>query len=152
MNTAVQLPCGWPVPVGRYIVNLTLCLLVLLAGCNTSGTSRRAAKMTDFRVGDIYELRQEAFILAHTGMLMAVQEAQRKRAAEVEALLETGTRFAVRQIILVNYHGTVPRTDVYAEIVSGPMAGRVVNLRTASIQQPGTGATQRDPAVLGLVH
>ena len=126
-------------------------MLILLASCKTSA-SRDTAKMTDFRVGRVYQLEQEAFILAHTGLLMTVEEAQQKRPAAVESLLAPGTQMTVRQIVLVNDRSSGPRADVYAEIISGPRAGRVVNVRTASLRDSATGATRRDPAVLQMVH
>ena len=103
--------------------------------------------MTDFRVGNVYQLRIPAFILANSGLLVTAHEAQQKPPEEAEALLEPGTYLKVRQIKFVDDRKTGRRTDIYAEIISGPRNGRVVNLRTASLQDPATGATHRDRGV-----
>jgi len=41
-----------------------------------------------------------------------------------------------------------PRTEIYAEIITGPRTGRIVNLRTVSLSDGAPGTTRRNPAVL----
>jgi len=122
-------------------------LLLLLNGCQTRDMSREPRNVTDFRVGNVYQLKVPAFLLAHSGLMMTMEEARHRPSAEAEALLEPGTYFKVRQIVSVNDRGTGPRTEIYAEIISGPRTGRLVNLRTVSLTD-GTGMTRRNPAVL----
>lgn len=127
---------------------LLLVLLVsLLTGCQTRDMSRQPRNVTDFRVGNVYQLKVPAFLLAHSGLMMTMEEARQKPSAEAEALLDPGTYFKVRQIISVNDRATGPRTEIYAEIISGPRTKRVVNLRTLSLTD-NTGMTRRNPAVL----
>jgi hypothetical protein len=134
-------------PARRGITLLAIALLSLLAGCQTRDVSRRPGELTDFRVGQVHQLKVRAYILAHTGLVMTMEEARQRPPAEAEALLEPGTYFKVRQIISANDRAAGPRTEIYSEIVSGPNKGRVVNLRTASLED-GRGATRRNPAVL----
>jgi hypothetical protein len=129
------------------VVILIVLLLSLFTGCTTHDMSRHPGEVTDFRVGQVYQLKVRAYILAHTGLVMTMAEARQRPPAEAEALLEPGTYFKVRQIVSVNDRTAGPRTEIYSEIISGPNKGRVVNLRTASLDE-GRGTTRRNPAVL----
>ena len=135
---------SWPVRVATF---LALLMSLFLTGCQTGDTSREAAQQTDFRVGHVYQLKVPAYLLARSGLVMTVAEAQRRPSADAEAVLEPGTYFKVRQVVAVNDRTAGPRTEIYAEIVSGPRTGRVVNLRTASLTDGPPGTTRRDPAV-----
>jgi hypothetical protein len=129
-------------------VTLFAVLLVsLLSGCQTRDVSREPRNVTDFRVGNVYQLKVPAFLLARSGLMMTMEEARQKPSADAEALLDPGTYFKVRQIVSVNDRATGPRTEIYAEIISGPKTGRVVNLRTVSLTD-ATGMTRRNSAVL----
>jgi len=131
------------------VLVLALLPVILFSACssNNSDSRPREVQMTDFRVGNVYQLKVPAFILANSGLLVTAQEAQQKPPEQAEALLEPGTYFKVRQIKCVDDRKGGPRTDIYAEIISGPRNGRVVNLRTASLQDSATGGTRRDRAV-----
>jgi hypothetical protein len=132
---------------GPGLVFLAALILSLLSGCQTRDMSNRSGLVTDFRVGHVYQLKVRTFILARTGLLMTMEEARQQPPAEVEALLEPGTYFKVRQIVSVNDRASGPRTEIYAEIISGPRNGRIVNLRTVSLTD-SSGMTRRHPAVL----
>ena len=110
--------------------------------------SSQPAQVTDFRVGHIYQLKVPAFVLAKTGLVMTADEASHRAPAQAEALLDPGTYFKVRQIVSVEDRDAGPRTEIYAEIITGPRTGRVVNLRTASLSDGAPGTTRRNPAVL----
>lgn len=125
-----------------------LALLFLLTGCTTHDMSSHPGQVTDFRVGYVYQLKVPAFVLAHTGLVMTAEEARKREPAQAEALLDPGTYFKVRQIVSVKDRETGPRTEIYAEIITGPRAGRIVNLRTASLGDGPPGTTRRNPAVL----
>ncbi len=131
----------------RSFTFLALVMSWLLTGCQTGDTSREAAQQTDFRVGHVYQLKVPAYLLAGSGLVMTVAEAQQRPSAQAEAVLEPGTYFKVRQVVAVNDRAAGPRTEIYAEIVSGPRTGRVVNLRTASLTDDPPGTTRRNPAV-----
>ena len=45
-------------------------LLSLIAGCKSREMSAQARKITDFRVGQVYELKMHAFIITGTGLVM----------------------------------------------------------------------------------
>jgi hypothetical protein len=127
---------------------LFVSLLFILAGCQSGDTAREAAQRTDFRVGHVYQLKVPAYLLAGSGLVITVAEAQQQPAAQAEALLEPGTYFKVRQAVFVDDRSGGPRTEIYAEIISGPRVGRIVNLRTASRTDGPPGTTRRNPAVL----
>ena len=128
-------------------VLLAALILSLLSGCQTRDMSDRSGLVTDYRVGHVYQLKVHTFILARTGVLMTVDEARQQPPAQVEALLEPGTYFKVRQVVAVKDGTGGPRTEIYAEIISGPKNGRVVNLRTISVID-AAGITRRHPGVL----
>jgi hypothetical protein len=88
-----------------------------------------------------------AYLLARSGLVMTVAEAQQKPSAEYEAVLEPGTYFKIRQVIFVDDRAGGARTEIYAEVISGPRTGRVVNLRTASRTDGPPGTTRRNPNV-----
>ena len=131
----------------RAINFLVVLLFSLFTGCRTGETTRESAQRTDFRVGHVYQLKVPAYLLARTGLVMTVAEAQQRPSVQYEAVLEPGTYFKVRQVIFVNDRTGGARTEIYAEIVSGPRVGRVVNLRTASLTDGPPGTTRRNPAV-----
>ncbi|HEY0548393.1 MAG TPA: hypothetical protein VGF13_02260 [Verrucomicrobiae bacterium] len=133
--------------VRRSAAYFAIFLLGLFAGCRTGDTTSEAAKQTNFRVGHVYQLKVPAYLLAGSGLVMTVAEAAQRPPAQAEALLEPGTYFKVRQVVVVNDRAQGPRTEIYAEIVSGPRTGRVVNLRTASLTDGPPGTTRRNPAV-----
>ncbi len=126
---------------------LAVLLFTLLMGCRTGGTTHESAKQTNFQVGHVYQLKVPAYLLAGSGLVVTVADAQQRPAAQFEAVLEPGTYFKVRQAVFVNDRAGA-RTEIYAEIVSGPRTGRVVNLRTASLTDGPPGTTRRNPAVL----
>ena len=126
---------------------LTLMILSVGVGCSTRDMSNRPGQVTDFRVGHVYQLKVRTFVLAGSGLMMTMEEARQQPPAQVETLLEPGTYFKVRQNVSVNDRATGPRTEIYAEIISGPKTGRVVNLRTVSLTD-ASGMTRRNPAVL----
>jgi len=132
----------------RAITILAVLLFSLFTGCRTGETSHESAQRTDFRIGHVYQLRVPAYLLARSGLVMTVAEAQQRPSAEYEAVLEPGTYFKIRQAIFVNDRDGGARTEIFAEIVSGPRTGRVVNLRTASLTDGPPGTTRRNPAVL----
>lgn len=131
----------------RAINFLVVLVISLCTGCRTGETTRESAQRTNFRVGHVYQLKVPAYLLARSGLVMTVADAQHKPSAEYEAVLEPGTYFKVRQVIFVNDRAGA-RTEIYSEIVSGPRTGRVVNLRTASLTDGPPGTTRRNPAVL----
>jgi hypothetical protein len=103
---------------------------------------------SDYRVDSLYQLKAPAFIMSKTGLVMTVEEGRARGVNDVEAILEPGTFFIVRQILPVK-DSEEPRTEIYAVISSGPKKGRVVNLRTASLADSGPrGYTRVNPAVL----
>jgi hypothetical protein len=124
---------------------LALCWM-LLSGCATRDMSQDPRSVTDYRVGNVYQLKVDAFLLSKTGLLMTMEEAGKRPEAGVEAVVPAGTYFKLRQIVSVR--GDEPRTEIYAEIITGPNTGRVVNLRTASLTDGERGTTRRDPTVL----
>jgi len=115
-------------------------------GCNTRDMSGRPSQVTDFRIGQIYQLKVPAFVAAKTGLVMTLENSGAHPPVEGDVPLEPGTYVTVRQIISVN--DRQPRTEIYAEITTGPNKGRVVNLRTASLGDGPPGTTRRNPAVL----
>ena len=119
---------------------------MLLCGCATRDMSQDPRSVTDYRVGNVYQLKVDAFLLSKTGLLMTTEEAGKRPEAGVEAVVPSGTYFKLRQIVSVR--GDEPRTEIYAEIITGPNMGRIVNLRTASLTDNQRGTTRRDPAVL----
>jgi hypothetical protein len=126
--------------------HFALCWMLLLSGCATRDMSQDPASVTDYRVGNVYQLKVDAFLLSKTGLLMTMEEAGKRPEAGVEAVVPAGTYFKLRQIVSVR--GDEPRTEIYAEIISGPSTGRIVNLRTASLTDSQRGTTRRDPAVM----
>jgi len=92
--------------------------------------------MTDYRVGQMYQLKVPAFIMVNNGLLMTVEEGRARGVTEVEGIIDPGTFFTVRQIVKGKDRDQ-PTTEIYAEISSGPKKGRVVNLRTASLGDRG---------------
>ena len=118
---------------------------LLLTGCRTHDMSSHPSKVTDYRIGQMYQLKVPAFV-GKTGLVTTVEESRGRPPADVELALDPGTFFTVRQVILVN--DRQPRTEIYAEIATGPHKGRVVNLRTASLGDGPPGTTRRNPAVL----
>lgn len=131
----------------RAITFLAAVLFSFFTGCRTGETTRESAQRTDFRVGHVYQLKVPAYLLARSGLVMTVAEAQQRPSAEYEVVLEPGTYFKVRQVVFVNDRAGGARTEIYAEIVSGSRTGRVVNLRTASLTDGPPGTTRRNPAV-----
>ena len=123
-----------------------LLVLLLLTGCRTRDMSGNPSKVTDYRIGQMYQLKVPAFVVGRTGLVMTVEESRGHPPMEIEFLLEPGTFFTVRQVISVS--DRPPRTEIYAEIATGPHKGRVVNLRTASLGDGPPGTTRRNPAVL----
>ena len=125
-------------------------LLVLFwfvsAGCKTRDMSRHPSRVTDYRIGQIYQLKVPAFIVGKSGLVMTVEGSDAHPPREGDVFLEPGTYLTVRQVIAVK--DRQPRTEIYAEITSGPNKGRVVNLRTASLGDGPPGSTRRNPAVL----
>jgi hypothetical protein len=128
----------------RLLGNAIGVTLLLLTSCQTRDDSRQ---FSDFRVGAIYQLKVPACVMAHTGLVITLEEARQRAPAEMESLLEPGTFFKVQQIVAAKDRASGPGTEIYSEIVSGQNKGRVVNLRTAS-REDGRGVTRRDPAVL----
>ena len=124
---------------------LTLCWL-LLCSCATRDMSQDPRSVTDYRVGNVYQLKVDAFLLSKTGLLITKEEAGKRPEAGLEAVVPAGTYFKLRQIVSVR--GDEPRTEIYAEIITGPNTGRIVNLRTASLTDSQRGTTRRDPTVL----
>jgi hypothetical protein len=118
----------------------------LVTGCRTGETTLESARQTDFRVGHVYQLKVPAYLLAGSGLVMTAADASQRPSVAAEALLEPGTYFKIRQVIAVNDRAGA-RTEIYAEIVSGPRTGRVVNLRTASLTDGPPGTTRRNPNV-----
>jgi hypothetical protein len=140
----IQIPCS---PRSFRAINfLAILLFSLFTGCRTGETSHESAQRTNFRVGHVYQLKVPAYLLARSGLVMTVADAQNQPSAEYEAVLEPGTYFKVRQVIFVDDRAGA-RTEIYSEIVSGPRTGRVVNLRTASLTDGPPGTTRRNPAV-----
>ena len=119
---------------------------LLASGCSTQDMSQNPGAVTDYRVGNIYQLKVDAFLLSKTGLLITVQEASQRPEAAVEAKLPAGTFFKLRQVVSVR--GDEPRTEIYAEVITGANTGRIVNLRTASLTDSRRGTTRRDPTVL----
>jgi hypothetical protein len=133
--------------VSGAIIFFSAVVFSLFTGCSTGDTTAEAAKQTNFRVGHVYQLKVPAYLLAGSGLVVTVADAQQSPAAQFETLLEPGTYFKVRQVVVVNDRAGGPRTEIYAEIVSGPRTGRIVNLRTASLTDGPPGTTRRNPAV-----
>src|SRR5436190_13513180 len=140
----IYLPCS--PRASRAVTFLAILLLSMGTSCRTGETTRESAKQTDFFVGHVYQLLVPAYLLAGSGLVMTVAEAQQRQAAQFETLLVPGTYFKVRQVVFVNDRAGA-RTEIYAEIVSGPRTGRVVNLRTASLTDGPPGTTRRNPNV-----
>ncbi len=104
--------------------------------------------MSDYRVGQMYQLKVPAFIMVNNGLLMTVEEGRARGATEAEVFLDPGTFFTVRQIKVIKDQDE-PRTEIYAEISSGPKRGRLVNLRTVSVGDRGpAGSSRLNAAVL----
>lgn len=122
-----------------------LVMLLMGAGCATRDMSANPRDVTDYRVGSVYQLRKPVYILAGTGSVVVADRARDQVPAKVEAVLSPGTFLKVRQIVSVR--GDQPRTEIYAEIINGPSTGRIVNLRTASLNDPVTGMVRWDAAL-----
>jgi hypothetical protein len=121
--------------------------LLYVTGC-ASSRAREAQAMSDYRVNQMYRLKVPAFIMANNGLVMTVEEGRARGVTNVEALLEPGIFFTVRQLLLVKDEND-PRTEIYAEISSGAKRGRVVNLRTISLADRGPrGYTRMNSNVL----
>lgn len=117
-------------------------LLVTAASCSsTSDITRNPAKMTDFVVGQIYELKKPVFLLH--GTIMDLD----KKPVDSEGELNPGTKLAVRQVVVQRSLEVGTYTDVFAEVLGGKQKGKIVNVGVIS-EVLKTGYTKRDPTML----
>jgi hypothetical protein len=126
----------------RFFLFAPLTMLLMGAGCATRDMSANPRDVTDYRVGSVYQLRKPVYILGGTGLVVVADRAREQAPAKVEAVLSPGTFLKVRQI--VSDRNDPPRTEIYAEVINGPSTGRIVNLRTASLNDPVTGKVRWD--------
>jgi hypothetical protein len=136
------------IPRSWFALLSTVVLVSFLAAGCAARRNAEAQQASDYRVDSLYQLKVPAFIMADNGLVMTVEEGRARGITDIEAILEPGTFFIVRQIVPVK-DPNEPRTEIFAVISSGPKRGRVVNLRTASLADRGPrGYTRLNTEVL----
>jgi len=125
------------------IVMMLTIALVATVSCVTD-ISKNPSATTDFIPGQVYELKQSVYLVR--GSLMQLK----KRSADSEGELNSGTRLIVRKIEKLKEPELGTVTDVFAEVLSGKLRGRIVNLITIS-ESSRAGYTKRKPDMLELV-
>jgi len=138
----------------RFPLLLASILLMTLTGCDTTkDITKKPAGLTDFIVGESYQLKLPVLLSSLSDSLLplvgvTVGDARQKLPSQTEALIEPGVILRVRRVVTRNNPMVGHLTDVYAEVVSGPLRGRTVNVRTISDDNWTTGQTKRDPKFL----
>jgi hypothetical protein len=117
-------------------------VVIALSSCTTDVT-RHPAAMTDYVVGQHYELKQPAYIW--NGRLVP------RALYNSGGMLTNGTRLAVRRVQVDRSPEMGTLTDVFAEIVNGESKGKTVNITWVS-EVMKTGYTKRDPRMLEPVE
>ena len=118
-------------------------LLAVVSCSSTTDITNNAVKMTDFVVGQTYELKKPAYFWK--GRLMPIEP------ADSEATLASGTILAIRKVEVDHSPEMGTITDVFAEVVAGQTKGRVVNVTWIS-EVLKTGYTKRNPEMFEPVE
>ncbi len=115
--------------------------------------------MTDFVVGRTYKLKQPVFVndgklkkLGQMGTPNTLEEIKAKRPPFIEGVLETGVGITIRKVEAFRDPMTGNVTDVFGEVLSGELRGKIVNVTWVSRQDLKTGYTKRDATMLEPVE
>ena len=135
---------------------ISIAAACLVASCSsTRDVTKNASAMTDFIVGQTYKLKQPVFAnagklkrLGQMGTPKTLQEIRAKRPPFVQGVLEAGTPVTIRKVEAFRETMTGNVTDVFGEVLSGELRGKLVNVTWVSKQDLKTGYTKRDPATL----
>jgi hypothetical protein len=129
-----------------------------LLGCSsTSDLTKTDTAKTDFLVGESYRLKIGVLLIPSSGSLVPlgtfgsstnIDEARKMLPPQGEAVVEPGTLIDIRRIITSSNPTVGKLTDVYGQIRTGALDGRVVNVRTISKADWTTGSTRRDERFL----
>ncbi len=118
-------------------------LAVCLSSCeSTTDITKNPGRMTDFVVGQTYQLKKSVW-LWH-GSLMTLRG---KEPVDSEGSIPVGERVCVRQVVVFRSPEVGTTTEVYAEVLGGSRKGRTVSV-TGISDVLKTGYTKRDPSIL----
>jgi hypothetical protein len=90
------------IPRSWFALLSTVVLVSFLAAGCAARRNAEAQQASDYRVDSLYQLKVPAFIMADNGLVMTVEEGRARGITDIEAILEPGTFFIVRQIVPVN--------------------------------------------------
>src|SRR4051794_12000680 len=121
----------------------SLTVLVVAACSSTTDISKNPSQMTDFVVGRVYALKKPAYLWKSRVMP--------RELADSEGRLGPGTTLAIRKVQVDRSPEMGTLTDVFAEILTGPLKGVTGNVTWISELQK-TGYVKRDAAVLVAVE
>jgi len=140
----------------RILFSIVMIATSLVVSCSsTQDMTDNPSAVTDFVVGKEYSLKQPVFVsagilkkLGLMGTPKTVEGFKANPPSFVEAVLEPGTTLKIRRVETFRERMSGNVTDVFAEIMSGPNRGKLVNVTWISKQDLKTGYTKRDPATL----
>ena len=122
------------------IMNLVPIVLLALATAScTTDITKDPVDMTDFVVGQTYELKKPAYIWK--SRLMP------RELADSEGMLAPGTRLTIRKVQVDRSPEMGTVTDVLSEVTTGQFKGRSVNVTWIS-KILKSGYTKRNPEML----
>ena len=121
-------------------------LAMCLSACeSTTDITKNPARMTDFVVGETYQLKKPVW-LSH-GSLMTLRD---REPSDSEGVLGSGERVRIRQVVVFRSPEVGTTTEVYAEVLTGSHKGMTVSVTVIS-DVLKTGYTKRRPSMLGTV-
>lgn len=133
------------------MVAIGLLSLFLVACSSTRDISNAPGAMTDYVVGQSYQLKQSVFLQNGTLNKFFEKELENrfrtKKPSWIDGIIEASTPITIRKIEVSRAPELGKWTDVYAEIEKGAFKGRVIEISTISKRIP-SGATFRDSNIL----
>ena len=132
---------------------LTFAAFVLTACTTTRDITDNPGKMTDFRQGQEYRLK-EAIYSQGGGLLCrfygdtALEHKYRTaKPSWIDGVLDAGTLFQIQKITVTRSPETGKDTEIFAEVLSGDWKGRIVPITGLSTLKQG-GSVVWDPNML----
>lgn len=102
--------------------------------------------MTNFVVGQVYELRRPCWMRERTLLTFHGREP-----ADSEGMLRSGTKIQIQKVVVERGPEVGTYTDVFAEVLTGEHKGKIVNVGVIS-KILKNGYAKRDPEMLEPVR
>lgn len=99
---------------------ISLVVLAVVSCSSTTDVTRNSTQMTDFLLGQTYQLLKPAYIWK--GRLTA------KELAGSEGVVRAGTKLVVRKIAVMRSPEVGPYAVVYVEVLTGEQSGKTLDI------------------------